>query len=332
MAASAATGETHVVSGVIWIAFISGVVILMLLDFLLGRKFRKMTVRKAAKQTGLWFGLGAVVGLLMFFAYGSQVGTEYYAAWLLEYSLSLDNVFAWALILTQFGVQSQYQYRVIFWGIVGALVMRFVFIFLGVALIENFSWMTLILGIILIWSAVNLWRARGIESDLSKSRTYRLFTKLIPTAPGQHGGKFVVRLRGKWMLTSLALCVLVVGAFDVLFAIDSVPAALGVSQSLFIVFAANAMALLGLRSLFFLIVVWRDKFGRLDQGLVIILIFVGLNLIVATELFGWHGFHLPIWSKLSFIVIVVTLSILASLKWPPKTAALKQLQTGCYNA
>ncbi len=298
----------------------------MLLDLLLGQKRREMTLGSAARQTGLWFGLGAVVGGLMLFVYGIQAGTEYYAAWLLEYSLSLDNVFAWALILTQFGIQFQYRYRVIFWGIVGALGMRFIFIFLGVTLVEKFSWMTIVLGLLLIGSAINLWRNRNAKRELSDSRVYRLFTRLVPTAPGQHGDKFVVRLKGKWMLTSLALCVLVVGAFDVIFALDSVPAAFGVSQSLFIIFAANAMALLGLRSLFFLVLAWKDKFNRLDEGLIIILVFVGLSLIVSTDLFGWHGYHLPIWIKLGVIVVVVMLSILASLRWPAKLEQ-KQLQS-----
>lgn len=308
-----------------WGFLIAGLIGGILADlFVFNRKHETPTVRKSALLTLLWVGVGALVGVLMLLNYGATAGGEYYSGWLIEYSLSVDNVFVWSVILGFFAVPSEYRHRVLFWGIFGALIMRFAFIFAGITVIERFAPAIILLGLFLIWSAIKLARSDDGEMDVSKTRSYRFFTKIIPTADGRdHGAKFFVRVGGKRMVTYLFICLLVIEVSDVMFAVDSVPAILAIARDPFIVFASNAMAIMGLRSLYFLFDAIKDLFSRLNEGLAIILGGVGVKMILSSEMdvFGWFsmpGIHVPTWLSLAFITTVLVGSIIASKVWPEK--------------
>ncbi len=312
------------VSPIAWSLFIGFMALAIFVDlFVLNRKHEVPTVKKAATHTAIWVTLGLVVAAIVFAYYGTTAGLEYMTGYVIEYSLSVDNVFVWGVVLSFFAVPRQYQHRVLFWGIFGALVMRFVFIFAGVELIERFSWVIIVLGLFLIYTAYKLATSDDEDMDISKSRAYKLVTRVLPVAEGQHGAHFTVRQGGKLLFTSTAVCLVMVEITDLMFAVDSVPAILAVAKDPFIIFASNAMAILGLRSLYFLFDAVKDKFSKLNEGLAIILGGVGIKMLISSDMnvFGWFslpGYHVPTWLSLGFIVIVLAGSIVASMIWPPE--------------
>ena len=308
-----------------WIAFALFVLALLAFDLIvLNRKHEAPSLKKAALQTLLWITIGLTVGvgLFVFLEYGVEGVQQYLAGYSIEYSLSVDNVFVWSLILGFFAVPKEYRHAVLFWGIIGTLVLRFVFIFAGVALIERFALVTVGLGILLFISAIKLVAGSDEEPDVSKMRSYRLVAKILPVAKGQHSQKFFVRVNGKILATQLFVCMVVITLVDMLFAVDSVPAVLGVSHDPFIVFTSNAMAIMGLRSLFFLFDEVKDKFTRLNEGLAIILAGVGVKMIIASDaglgLFHLPGIDPPTWISLAFIAVVLAGSVAASRWFPEK--------------
>lgn len=311
------------VSPVAWGIFLAFVTTAILLDLLVfNRKAEEPSVKKAAVQSVFWIGLGLAIGAAVWVYFGSTAGMEYLTGYVIEKSLSVDNIFVWGVVLGFFAVPRQYRHRVLFWGIFGALVMRFIFIILGVALIERFAFMIIILGLILIWTAWKLAKSDDDEYDVSKSRAYHLMTRYLPIAKGQYGQRFTVRQGGKLLFTSTFVCLIMVEITDLIFAVDSVPAILAVARDPFIIFASNAMAILGLRSLYFLFDAIKDKFTRLNEGLAIILGGVGVKMIASSDqsfgFFQLPGYHLPTWISLTFIGVVLTGSVVASLIWPER--------------
>jgi tellurite resistance protein TerC len=233
---------------------------------------------------------------------------EYISGYLIEKSLSVDNVFVWAMIFTHFKVPREYQHRVLFWGIFGALVMRFVFIFLGVAIIERFDYVLIAFGLFLIYTGVGVFRhGDEDEKNPSDTLTMRLFHRFVPTTDELDGQKLFTRKNGKRLATPLLAVLVVIEISDVIFAVDSVPAVLAVSNEQFIVFAANAFAIMGLRALYFLFADIKDRFVYLKPAISVLLIYVGIKMTIA------HWYHVPTWLSLLFILTVMTVAIVASV-------------------
>jgi len=251
---------------------------------------------------------------------GSQAGGEYYAGFLIEKSLSVDNVFVWAVIFSFFTVPREYQFRVLFWGIFGALALRAIFIFAGVSLIERFEWILYIFGAFLLYTA---WKIAHHDEDkqvdYNNNIAMRLVRRLVPTTDQYDGQKLFTRVNAKRVATPLFAVLILIEATDVVFAVDSVPAVLAVSREPFIVFASNAFAILGLRSLYFLLGGMQGKFRYLNVGLGVILAFVGIKMLLIGEPFE---IHLPTYISLGFIAVVLTVAIVASLRADKRDHAL----------
>jgi tellurite resistance protein TerC len=244
--------------------------------------------------------------------FGGQATGEYYAGYLIEKSLSVDNVFVWALIFSYFAVPAKYQHRVLFWGIFGALVMRLVFIFAGVALIERFDWVLYVFGAILLFTGIRMAVKKEGEVHPEKNPVLKLVQKVVPSTTNYDGQKLFTHeeRHGKLrrLATPLFAVLILIETTDVIFAVDSVPAVLAVSREQYIVFASNAFAILGLRALYFLLADMHARFHYLQLGLAIILVYVGIKMILS----NWY--HIPTPVSLGFIALVLVVAIVASMR------------------
>jgi tellurite resistance protein TerC len=294
----------------IWVAFLAFVSALLIADLLLvHRKPHAPTTKEAAIESAVWISIGLAFTGVMFVWHGSQAAGEYISGYLIEKSLSVDNVFVWALIMSYFAVPRKYQFRVLFWGVFGALVLRFIFIFAGVELLERFEWMLFVFGGFLLITAFRMLRHGDDEEVHPESNpVLRLVRRVVPSTTEYDGQKMFVRHAGKLLATPLFAVLIVIETSDVVFAVDSIPAILAVSREQFIVFSSNAFAILGLRALYFLLADLRDKFGYLQQGLAVILAFVGVKMIVA------EWWHIPTALSLGVIALVLAVAILASIR------------------
>ena len=296
-----------------WAALIGAIVAMLVVDLLLVHKTAHViTIKEASIESAIWISIGLAFGVVMLLWHGGQAAGEYYAGFLIEKSLSIDNVFVWAVIFSFFAVPRQFQFRVLFWGIFGALVLRAIFIFAGVSLIERFEWVLYIFGAFLLYTAVKI--AKHDEShavDYNNNIAMRAVRKLFPTTDKYDGQKLFTLENGKRVATPLFAVLVLIEATDVVFAVDSVPAILAVSREPFIVFASNAFAILGLRSLYFLLGGMQGKFRFLNVGLGVILAFVGIKMLLIGETFE---VHLPTPVSLSVIFVVLLVSIVASLR------------------
>jgi tellurite resistance protein TerC len=293
----------------VWWALGIGIVTLLLLDVLLvHRKPHEISFREAIIESAVWIALGLSFGLVVLFWQGGQAAGEYYAGYLIEKSLSIDNVFVWAVILSYFNVPKQYQFRVLFWGVFGALVLRAAFIFAGVALIERFDWILYVFGAFLLYSAYKLVAHRDAEIHPEDNPVLKLVRRVVPSTPEYHGQQMFVRQAGKLLATPLFAVLVLIEATDVVFAVDSVPAILAISREPFLVFASNAFAIMGLRALYFALAGMKDRFRYLDIGLAGILAFVGVKMLIADFT------HLPIPLSLGVIFVILTVAIVASLR------------------
>src|SRR4051794_22859467 len=293
-----------------WVAFLALVSTLLLLDLLvLHRKPHVIPVKEAAIETSVWVAIGLLFGVAVLGWHGGQAAGEYWTGYLLELSLSVDNVFVWAVILTFFAVPAKYQFRVLFWGVFGALVLRAIFIFAGVALIERFSAVLYIFGIILLYSAWKIARHDEDEVvDLHESRTMRVVRRFVPSTTEYHGQAIFTKENGKRLATPLFAVLVLVESTDVVFAVDSVPAVLAVAREQFIVFSSNAFAILGLRSMYFLLSGMRDRFRYLNIGLGVILASVGVKMLLSDVV------HVPSPASLSIIIVTLAVTILLSVQ------------------
>ncbi|MGK2947502.1 MAG: TerC family protein [Acidimicrobiales bacterium] len=297
----------------VWGALIGTIVVLLVADLLLvHRTAHVITIKEAAIESAIWISLGLAFGIVMIVWQGGQAGGEYYAGFLIEKSLSVDNVFVWAVILSFFRVPPEFQFRVLFWGIFGALVLRGIFIFAGVSLIERFDWILYVFGAFLLYTAVKIARHDENEQvDYNKNVAIRLVRRFIPTTDRYDGQKLFTIENGKRLATPLFTVLILIEATDVIFAVDSVPAILAVSREPFIVFASNAFAILGLRSLYFVLGGMQGKFRYLNIGLGVILAFVGIKMLLIGEPFE---VHLPTFASLGVIGLVLTVAVVASLR------------------
>ena len=297
------------VPAMVWAGFIGLIAVLLVVDLLVvHRTAHVITLKEAAIESGVWIALGLGFTFVILAWQGGMAAGEYLTGYVIEKSLSVDNVFVWAVILSYFAVPAQYQFRVLFWGIFGALVLRAVFIFAGVALLERFDWVLYVFGLVLLFSAYRIVRRDETEIHPEQNPVLRLIRRVIPSTTEYDGQKLLTRRTGRRLATPLLAVLILIESTDVVFAVDSIPAILAVSRQEFIVFASNAFAILGLRALYFCLAGMADRFRYLNFGLGAILTFVGVKMLVADL------YHVPTWASLAVISIALTLSIVASLR------------------
>jgi tellurite resistance protein TerC len=289
--------------------FLAGIVVsLLLIDLLvIHRKASVMSTRRAAVESAVWISVGLLFSLYVLAAFGASSSGEYLSAYLIEKSLSIDNVFVWSVILTHYRVPEQFQHRVLFWGIFGALAMRFAFIFAGVAVIQKFDFTLVLFGAFLVYTGAQLFKGDS-DFDPSKSRPMALFHRFVPSTDELDGQKLITVRNGRCLATPLLAVLVLIEVTDVIFAVDSVPAVLAISHEQFIAFSSNAFAILGLRALYFVLADIRHRFEYLEQGIAAILIFVGVKMALSL----W--FHIPTYVSLAVIGAVLAASVLWSLR------------------
>jgi len=310
---SSASGKANFVDlsvpGWAWVALLTFICVLLTFDILvIHRKAHDVGPREALIESAVWISIGLAFTGVIAIAFGGAASGEYISGYLIEKSLSVDNVFVWALILSFYKIPLKYQHRVLFWGIFGALALRAIFIFAGVALIEKFSWVLYLFGAFLIYTAVKLITEGEDEMDPASGRLMKIINRFVPSTTELDGQKLFTRQHGVRLATPLFAVLVLIEFTDVLFAVDSVPAVLAVSREQFIVFSSNAFAILGLRALYFLLADAHARFSYLKEGLAIILAFVGIKMLIHE----WYV--IPIWLSLMVIVIVLVVSIGFSMK------------------
>jgi len=302
-----------------WGALLGAVLVMLLLDLVLHRDAHVIKVKEAAIWSAIWVAVGLAVGGVIWWGYGQEFGLQYLAGYVIEKSLAVDNVFVWAVIFTYFAVPAKYQHRVLFFGVLGALVFRAIFIAAGSALIASAAWVLYIFGAFLIVTGVRMLIQRNEHVDPSKSKTLRLFRRLVRTSDEYDGQRFLTRRNGVLMATPLLAVLVVVEVTDIIFAVDSIPAVFAVTQEPFLVFSSNALAILGLRAMYFLLADLMHRFIYLKLGLSFVLVWVGVKMIVS------HGLvKIPTAVSLSVVIGIIAASIIASLvvtKDRPKPAA-----------
>ena len=296
-----------------WISFL--VIVFFLLSIDLGvfhRKAHAVKFREALIWSVVWIILSLSFGAWIFKTAGRREGLEFFAGYLIEYALSVDNVFVFIIIFSYFGVPARLHHRVLFWGILGALAMRALFIVVGAALISAFHWMLYVFGAFLVFTGIKVMRQGDAEIDPEKNPVVRLFQRFVPMTSGFDSGSFFTLKNGKYWATPLALVLVTVEATDVVFATDSIPAIFGVTHDTFIAYTSNVCAILGLRSMYFLLAAVINRFAYLGTGLGIVLIFIG-----AKMLFG--GFYeIPIGLSLAVVALILIGAAAASLIHPPQ--------------
>ncbi|EPJ34882.1 putative membrane protein [Streptomyces afghaniensis 772] len=308
-----------------WGAFAATVVVSLAVDLLSHRTAHVIGFKEAAAWSGLWVSLALIFGAVVFLVLGTTAGTEYTTAWLLEKSLSVDNLFVFAVIFAYFKVPRAYQHRVLFFGVIGALVFRGIFLSLGVAVVSRFTAVLFAFAAVLFYSTYKLLKDEQESFDPGKSFAVRMLRKLIPVRDEYAGAKFFVKEAGIRMATPLLAVVAAIEAADLIFAVDSVPAVLAVSDDAFIVYTSNAFAILGLRALYFMLAGLLDRFHYLNKGLAIILAFIGVKLILQAshKLISPSIPEIPSPISLAVIVVVLTGSVVLSLKRPAPAGVLE---------
>ncbi len=291
-----------------WVALLVFIGSLLAIDILVvHRRPRTLRTKDAVIESLVWISIGLAFTGVIAMAFGPSASGEYLSGYLIEIGLSVDNIFVWALILGYFKIPTEYHHRVLFGGIFVALVLRAIFIFAGVALLEAFSWILYLFGAFLLYTAITLIVGGEDDPDPASSRLMKSIRRIIPTAPALEGQRLITRHRGRRVATPLFVVLVFIEFTDVLFAVDSVPAVLAVSREQFLVFSSNAWAILGLRALFFLVANARAKFRYLQEGVAVILSFVGIKMLV-------HEWVLvPAWLSLAVIGIVLLVAITWSL-------------------
>ena len=314
---AASTGSSSgkvdlVIEGWHWPLLLGVIGAMLLIDILVvHRNAHEIHTKEAAIESAVWISVGLLFGLVMLWEFGSAAAGEYMGGYLIEKSLSVDNVFVWAVLFTHFQVPKMYQHRVLFWGIFGALAMRVGFIFAGVAIINSFKITLILFGLFLLYSGIKLLQTHDDGFDPSKSKAMKVFHRFVPSTDELDGQKMWTRVNGKRLATPLLAVLVLVEITDVIFAVDSVPAVLAVTNEQYIAFASNAFAILGLRALYFLLADMRDRFQYLQTGLGVILAFVGIKMTLS------YWWHMPIAASLSVIAMILTVSIVASLRATP---------------
>ena len=291
-----------------WVVLLVSVVALLALDLWRHRHAHAPTFREAGLESIFWVACSLAFGVFMFVQFGGTAGGEYLGVYITEKSLSVDNVFVWALLFTTMKIPIQYQHRVLFWGIFGALTLRSIFILVGSELVQRFDWILVFFGLFLIFTGFRIIRHRDDEGEEASTAGLGLLRRFMPVTDELDGQKFFTVENGKRAATPLFAALVVVEFTDVVFAVDSVPASFGVANDPYIIIAANAYAIMGLRAMYFLLADARERFHYLSHALGGILLFVGIKLTVVP-----FGYHIPIGWSLSIIGVILVLAVIFSI-------------------
>jgi tellurite resistance protein TerC len=294
-----------------WGAFFSLVAVMLALDLgVFHRRERRTSLREALFWSVFWTVLAFIFNYWIYARFGSEAGTQFLTGYVIERSLSFDNIFVFIVIFNYFAVPAQFQHRVLFWGILGALISRGLFIALGTALLENFEWLIYVFGAFLVYTGIKILRGDETEVHPERNPVLRLFQRFVPLTTEYHGKRFFVREGGRWVATPLMLVLVVVEATDVVFAVDSIPAIFAITLDRFIIFTSNIFAILGLRALYFLLAGLMHKFRYLGLGLGLVLTFIGVKMLIH----DWK--EIPTDWSLGIVLGILALAVVASLLRP----------------
>ena len=298
----------------VWLGFTGVILVLLVLDlFVLNRRAHVPSLKESMWWTGGLVTLAGLFGLFLFKREGTDAMLEYYAGYLLELSLSVDNLFVFILLFQYFAVPPALRTKVLHWGIIGAIVMRAIMIVAGALLLQRFEWIIYVFGLILVWTGVKMFRDSDEEVHPEQNPLLKGLRRILPVTEGYQEDKFFLRTTaGKLMATPLLVVLLMVEWTDLVFAIDSIPAVYGITRDPFIVYSSNIFAILGLRALFFLLAGVMDKFHLLKPGVALILVFVGIKMVAS------HWVHPPVWVSLAVIGGILAGAVILSLMLPPK--------------
>ncbi len=288
----------------LWLAVIGFIVVALLFDlFVLHRDAHEVTMREAGWTSAVWIAFGLCFGVIVWVLFGADRAGEYFAGYLIEKSLSVDNIFVFALIFSYFAVPSIYQHRLLFWGVLGALVFRAIFIAAGAALLENFHWMIYVFGAFLVLTGIKMGVYRGHAADPGKNPVLRLLRRLMPMTDTYEGQRFFIRRAGRLVATPLLAVLVAIETTDIIFAVDSIPAIFAITSEPFLVFTSNAFAILGLRALYFLLAGMIRRFAYLKLGLAVVLVFVGVKMLLTDV------YKVPVWTSLGIIAAILGLAV-----------------------
>jgi tellurite resistance protein TerC len=290
-----------------WVVFHLGVLAALAIDLFSYRKPHAISLRSATWRSLIWIALSLGFNAIVWHWQGPDQGIDFFTGYLIEYSLSVDNIFVFVLIFAYFRVPPQYEHRVLIWGILGAIVMRAIMIWLGITLVGRFHFVLYLFGAFLFITGLRMFGGKDQDLDLDNNLILRVARRLLPVTNDYHGPKFIALVAGRRMLTPLALVLLVIDVMDLIFAVDSIPAVLAITQDTFIVYTSNICAILGLRSLYFLLANLVTRFIYLRFGLALILCFVGLKMMVAKWI------HIPNWLSLLIIGTTLLVTIVVSI-------------------
>ncbi|MBB1517297.1 TerC family protein [Tessaracoccus sp. MC1679] len=293
----------------VWVGVIAVILAMLAVDLVAHRDAHVIKVREAAAWSAVWVALGVGFGALLWWWQGPEIGQQYFAGYLIEKSLAVDNVFVWAVIFSYFAVPPQFQHRVLFLGVLGALVLRGAFIAVGAVLIENFTWILYVFAAFLLYTGWRMIRQRDEHLDPEQSAVLRLFRRFVPMTDAYYGQRLLIRKGGVLLATPLLAVLVLIEATDVVFAVDSIPAIFAVTSEPFIVFTANAFAILGLRAMYFLLADLMHRFVYLKIGLALVLIWVGIKMALKIDVF-----YIPTAISLAVIATILTVSVVASLR------------------
>lgn len=293
-----------------WIGFNLFVLAMLALDLVLHRRWPVMGFKQAIGWTALWVLLAAGFAVLVFVWHGREAMFQFVTGYVIEESLSVDNLFVFLILFRYFQVPRGCQHKVLLWGVLGALVMRLGFILAGVSLLQRFEFLIYIFGAILVYSGIGLMRQREPDVNPEKNLILRTFRRFVPITPDFDEGHFFVKRHGRWMATPLFLTLIVVETTDLIFAVDSIPAILAITRDAFIVYTSNVFAILGLRSLYFALEHFFSLFRFLNYGLAAVLSLVGLKMLIS------HYYEPPLVITLGVVLVILAISVIASLIWP----------------
>ncbi len=291
-----------------WFAVLAVILLMLAVDLVAHRHAEVIGVREAAVWSAVWVALGVGFGVVIWAVWGAEYGQQYYAGYLIEKSLAVDNVFVWAIIFSAFAVPRAYQHRVLFLGVLGALVFRGIFIAAGAALIDTFSWVLYVFAAFLIVTGWRMFRSRDEHFQPERSRTLRAFRRVVPMTDAYHGQRFLIRRAGVVLATPLLAVLVLVETTDIVFAVDSIPAIFAVTSEPFLVFTANAFAILGLRAMYFLLADLMHRFVYLKTGLAVVLVWVGVKMLLLDVV------KIPTTVSLAVVSLIIAVSVVASLR------------------
>jgi tellurite resistance protein TerC len=301
---------------ILWIAFAVIVPVALILDlYVFQRKAHKIKVKEALGWSAVWVALALLFGVAILLMLGHEKALNFFTGYLVEESLSVDNLFVFLVIFTYFAVPDQHQHRVLFWGIVGAVIMRGIFIITGITLLEHLSWVVYVFGAFLVFTGVRLGLDKEREVKPESNPVLKLFRRFVPITDTYHGEKFFTKVNARRLATPLLMVLLVIETTDIIFAVDSVPAVLAVTMDKFIVYTSNIFAILGLRALYFALSGVMRRMRFLNYGLAVILVFLGAKMVISSK-----PFHLdmPQLASLGVVVAILAVTIGASLLFPVK--------------